>query len=125
MSNEKKSGKNVAAEASDTPVVVDENVIELDQPVPRKGGEITQITLRRPRSGELRGLSIGALAQMDVSALIVLVPRISSPTLTGNEVADMDPADMTKIALKVAGFLTPKAALMEASQSVSKSSWLM
>ncbi|MFJ3046992.1 phage tail assembly protein [Herbaspirillum chlorophenolicum] len=83
--------------------------VELDEPIIRGKTEITEIILRRPRSGALRGASLMALAQMDVAALQLVLPRISEPSLTPHEVGAMDPADLTKCGLEVSLFLTPKA----------------
>ena len=82
--------------------------IELDTPVTRKGGDVATITLRKPKAGELRGLSLTDLLQMDVNALGKLLPRISNPMLTEAEVQAMDPADLVQLGGEVAGFLVPK-----------------
>lgn len=88
--------------------------ITLDTPIKRGDNEVTSITLRKPAAGELRGVTLTDLLQMDVAALTKVVPRISEPSLTEAEVARMDPADLVQIGGVVAGFLLPKAALAEA-----------
>ncbi|WP_432239913.1 phage tail assembly protein [Herbaspirillum robiniae] len=98
-------------------IKVETVVVELDEPIVRGNTKITEITLRRPRSGALRGASLMALAQMDVAALQLVLPRISEPTLTPHEVGGMDPADLTKCGLEVSLFLTPKADRVLVSQS--------
>lgn len=90
------------------------NSITLDTPIKRGDTEITAITLRKPTSGELRGLSLSELLQMDVTALCKLMPRISSPMLTDNDVSSLDPADLVQLGAVAAGFLLPKAAQPEA-----------
>lgn len=82
--------------------------IELDTPVTRKSGDVTEITLRKPKAGELRGLNLTDILQMDVNALGKLLPRISQPVLTEAEVQNMDPADLVQLGGEVAGFLVPK-----------------
>lgn len=82
--------------------------IELDTPITRKGGDVTTITLRKPKAGELRGLSLTDILQMDVNALGKLLPRISDPMLTEAEVQAMDPADLVQLGGEVAGFLVPR-----------------
>lgn len=93
-----------------TPVLADddENSVTLDRPIQRANGPINLITLRRPNSGELRGLNLLALIQMDVDAVTTLVPRISQPMITKPEVQDLDPADFTALAMVVNGFLQQK-----------------
>lgn len=55
--------------------------VTLQTPVKRKDDQIKKVTLRQPSAGELRGLSLARLMQMDVSAIITVVPRISQPIL--------------------------------------------
>lgn len=100
------------AEAQAQPAVADDNnqLIELDEPIKRGTTEITEVTLRKPVSGELRGVSLMELAQMDVQALRKVLPRISSPSLTDVEVARMDPADLMQCGVAVASFLLTKKA---------------
>lgn len=86
------------------------NTITLDQPIKRGESEITAVELRRPASGELRGLNLTDLLQMDVAALQRVLPRITTPTLTEQEIAALDPADLLQLGSTVAGFLLPKAA---------------
>lgn len=91
------------------------NTITLDQPIKRGDAEITSVELRRPASGELRGLNLTDLLQMDVAALQRVLPRITTPTLTEQEIAALDPADLLQLGSTVAGFLLPKAAKQAAS----------
>ena len=82
--------------------------VELDTPVIRKSGNVETITLRKPKAGELRGLNLTDILNMDVNALGKLLPRITSPVLTEQEVQNMDPADLVQLGGEVAGFLVPK-----------------
>lgn len=88
--------------------------IILDTPIKRGESEITELALRKPAAGELRGVTLTDLLQMDVAALTKVVPRISEPALTEAEVARMDPADLVQIGGVVTGFLLPKSALAAA-----------
>ena len=82
--------------------------IPLDTPLKRGETEITELQLRKPASGELRGLSLSALLNIDAGAVITLLPRITTPTLTTDEAARLDPADLTACGLEIASFLLPK-----------------
>ena len=86
-------------------------VITLDTPIKQGEEQIEMVELRRPNAGELRGLSIADILQLDVNANIKLLPRISNPMLTEHQVASLDPADLTQMASAVAGFFLPKSAL--------------
>lgn len=82
--------------------------ITLDTPIQRKGQTIKELTLRRPLAGELRGISLVELAQMDVAALERVLPRITTPNITQPEVAQMSLADLVQLGTTVAGFLLTK-----------------
>ncbi len=87
-----------------------EEVIGFDTPIIRGEQQIEQVILRKPMSGELRGVTLSDLAQMDVLALRKVLPRISTPSLTDIEVGRMDPADLFQCGLAVASFLLQKSA---------------
>ncbi|MEA1606144.1 phage tail assembly protein [Pseudomonas spirodelae] len=93
---------------------VPDNVVVLDEPIKRGDTTITQLELRKPMSGELRGVSLSDLLNLDVNALRKVLPRITTPTLTDIEVGRMDPADLLDAGAKVAGFLLKKSAKAEA-----------
>ena len=84
------------------------NEIALDYPLQRGETPITTITLRRPSSGSLRGLSLTDLLSMNTDALTKVIPRISTPSLTEQEVGMLDPSDLVAIGSEIAGFLVPK-----------------
>jgi Phage tail assembly chaperone proteins, E, or 41 or 14 len=85
------------------------NTVTLDEPIKRGEQTITEVTLRKPSAGELRGTSLAALANLDVDALQKVLPRISSPTLTDADVARLDPADLVQLGGVFGSFLLPKA----------------
>lgn len=90
--------------------------VELDRPIQRAGQAIAALQLRKPTAGELRGLSLVAVLQMDVDALATLLPRISTPTIHKPEALAMDPADLLACGIVVAGFLQQKGAKAPESQ---------
>lgn len=83
--------------------------ITLDAPIVRGEQTIGSLTLRKPGSGELRGLKLTDVMQMDVAALIALLPRISAPTLTQADVSGLDPADLMQAGSAVVGFFITRA----------------
>lgn len=91
--------------------------IELAEPIKRGKTEVKEITLRRPGSGELRGLKLADLVQGDVTAVTRLLPRITQPTLVDQEVAALDVFDLTRCADEIAVFLQtpPQKPAAEAS----------
>lgn len=99
--------------ATDKPALPD-NVVVLDEPIVRGNTTITQVELRKPMAGELRGVALSDLLNLEVNALRKVLPRITTPTLTDIEVGRMDPADLLDAGAKVAGFLLKKSAKAEA-----------
>ncbi|GEK74229.1 MULTISPECIES: phage tail assembly protein [Halomonas] len=94
---------------AELPQVVTETV-ELDTPFKRGSQTVTELQIRKPKSGALRGVALTDVLQMDVTALTKVLPRITEPALTEAEVRDMDPADLVQCGGVVSGFLLPKAA---------------
>ena len=95
-----------------TPIVIVNNnnvTIELDEPFKRGDTLITSIEMRKPKAGELRGVSLVDVANLDVAALQKVLPRITTPTLTTNEVNNLDLADLMALGAEVAYFLAKKA----------------
>jgi len=83
--------------------------LTLDEPIKRGELEIKEVILRRPDAGSLRGLKMIDVMQMDVSALQVLIPRISQPTLTAADVGTLCPADLFQLGAEVASFFMTRA----------------
>ncbi len=71
-----------------------ENVITLDNPVKRGEQVIEQVTLMKPNAGTLRGVSLAAVANSEVDALIKVLPRMTAPMLTEQEVAALELPDL-------------------------------
>ncbi|MGI4812147.1 MAG: phage tail assembly protein [Janthinobacterium lividum] len=86
------------------------NTVTLDTPLVRGEQTISEITLRKPSSGELRGTTLNALSNLDVDALGKVLPRIATPMLTEFDVQQLDPADLVQLGVVFAGFLLPKRA---------------
>lgn len=97
------------AEPEQSPANEESNSHSLDTPLVRGSQTITKVALRKPKSGELRGVSLSDLVGLDVAALSKVLPRISTPTLTEQDVANLDPADLVMLGGIFVGFLTPKA----------------
>lgn len=87
------------------PVIVD---VTLDEPITRGDDTIATVRLRKPRSGELRGLSMVDLVRLEVTTLRDLLPRISDPVLTKEDVDQLQPNDLFQLSSEVAAFLLPK-----------------
>lgn len=93
--------------------------ITLDTPIKRGETTLTKITLSKPPSGSLRGVSVRAVLDMDVDTIVTVVPRISDPKLTQAEAASLDLPDLMQMGVALAGFFMPAAALAEAASNLS------
>ena len=83
--------------------------VDLVEPIERGGKTIASLTLRKPKAGELRGLTLSDLIGLDIGTIIKVIPRISDPVLTDDEAADLDPADLTEIGGAIRGFFMTRA----------------
>ncbi|HEY0626697.1 MAG TPA: phage tail assembly protein [Allosphingosinicella sp.] len=99
-----------AGTASLRSFTLDNDVVVAGQVTHRAG---TEITVRKPAAGELRGLTMMSLSQLDYTAVETLAPRITSPVLHKQDVAGMDPADLMQLGGEIMDFLLPKAARPE------------
>lgn len=89
------------------------HTVDLQQPIQRGDQLIASVSLRRPLAGELRGIKLVDLLQMDVDAICTLLPRITIPGLQTHELHQMDPADFSSLAIKVVGFFVTETAQPE------------
>ncbi|MGX9694910.1 phage tail assembly protein [Achromobacter anxifer] len=98
-------------QAAATPAVTNPEVqvVILDYPIKRNSGDITQLAIRKPKAGALRGVTLMALAQIDMKALETVLPRICDPILAPVEIINMDPADLMSVGATVASFFLSKA----------------
>lgn len=92
--------------------------ITLETPIQRGETKITEIKLRKPAAGELRGISMRSIIDLHIDAVLLVLPRISDPTLTEFECAKLDPVDLMQVAGAIAGFFVPKLAMEEALASL-------
>lgn len=83
--------------------------VTLDTPIERGEQTIGILQLRKPKSGELRGLSLVDLGQLKVDALTELLPRISNPPISKIEAANLDPADLLACGAEIGSFLLQKS----------------
>ena len=95
-------------------------VIALETPLQRGDQSIDTITLRKPVTGELHGLNMVDIIQMSISALHLLLPRITTPMLSKVEIAALDLVDLAKIAGEISHFFMSKKDHAAPSQNGSK-----
>lgn len=79
--------------------------ITLSEPIERGETKIDKLTLRKPKSGELRGLSLAELQNANVTAVLNLLPRITQPLITQQEADALEPEDLSACCGAVIDFL--------------------
>lgn len=99
---------NTAADSATSPAKADVRTVTLDNPIQRGEATIASVEVRRPKSGELRGLNLRNLTELDYGTLEALLPRITTPPLTKQDVANLDPSDLMQLGAEVVDFLLPK-----------------
>ncbi len=87
-----------------------EITVTLEKPVKRGEQSVEQVTLMKPNAGTLRGVSLAAVANSEVDALIKVLPRMTAPMLTEQEIAALELPDLVALAGKVVSFLSPSLA---------------
>jgi hypothetical protein len=93
--------------------------INLVTPIKRGTETITEIALTKPNAGSLRGIKLTNLLQMDFGTLAVLLPRITQPALTPDEIEALDPADLMSLAGEVVAFFMNPAQVQAAREQAT------
>jgi hypothetical protein len=88
-----------------------------EQPIPYGDKQLSEITLRRPQAGDLRGVKLMGLHQMEVDTFTTLVPRISTPAVTAGQLAAMDPYDTVRLMEVVTDFFNTSPNLSQTTPS--------
>lgn len=85
--------------------MMDKRTMTLTRPI-RRGDdtELCVLTLREPRPGDLHGLNVTDLLQMNATALLTLLPRISVDGLTPHEAMQLAFGDVVQVGSAIIGF---------------------
>lgn len=70
---------------------------------------ITELTIRKPLTGDLRGIKLIDFIELDVDSLAKVLPRVTMPSIEEHEVFDLDLADLSEITKVLASFLSEKS----------------
>ncbi|MBA0180322.1 MULTISPECIES: phage tail assembly protein [Pectobacterium] len=91
------------------------NVVILQNPIARKGGDVKEVAITGAlkQAGSLRGLKVYDVMTSDVDTLLTLLPRVTSPALTKEELTAMDTWDFCQLSNAVATFLQPSSPASE------------
>lgn len=92
-----------------------EEVVTLEEPIRMGEQMINQVTIRKPGVKALSGTSLQAIYQHDVDALCKVLPRVTSPALTPQQIYQMDPVDFATLGGHLVTFFVPES-LTEGNQ---------
>ena len=95
--------------------------VKLARPIQREGGAVGEVTLLEPGPGQLRGLKLSNVMQMDVSTMLVLLPRITKPVLDPAEVEAMGPRDFLQLSQETVLFFVTSSEFEALSRQSSGS----
>lgn len=96
--------------------------VTLSTPVSRGDTKIAAVTVRKPTAGSLRGLNLRNVLTMDVSSMIVLLPRVTEPALLPDEVGALEPADLLALSAEVVGFFMNPSQAAQVAELVETAS---
>ncbi|WP_395459832.1 phage tail assembly protein (plasmid) [Azospirillum melinis] len=78
--------------------------VPLAKPLTYGKGTLDQLQLRRPMAGDLRGIRLAAMSDMDVDVITKIASRCSVTAVTEAHLAELDPYDLVKVTEAVGGF---------------------
>lgn len=78
--------------------------VTLSEPVVRGETTIDSLNIRKPKAGELRGLTLQDVLTTDITAILKLIPRVSDPPITADEADMLEPEDLAEIGGTIRGF---------------------
>ncbi|OTP93147.1 hypothetical protein B6D16_08175 [Gilliamella apicola] len=68
---------------------------------------INELTIRKPLTGDLRGVKLLEFIDLDIDSLAKVLPRITTPSIAEHEVFNLDLIDLSEITKEVINFLSP------------------
>jgi len=78
-------------------------LVKLKFPLTQEGDTtLTEVTLRKPKAGELRGLQLSLIQMQDVDAMMQLIPRISE--LREKDLHNLEMEDFAHLSVETLGF---------------------
>lgn len=102
---------NPAAIPGKTPIFA---IVTLDEPIERPNAEpIKEVRVRKPDAGTLRGLKLVDVINVDVNAMVQLLPRITEPVLHQPTLNAMNVSDFVALSNEVALFLPQKGEITD------------
>lgn len=87
--------------------------VVLTEPVQRGDIAITEVTLRSPRAGDMRGMKLTDVLHMEQMTMVRLISRISDPGIAPDELSNVSGSDFVKLCTAVVGFFFTEEQMAE------------
>jgi Phage tail assembly chaperone proteins, E, or 41 or 14 len=94
--------------------------VNLARPIENGDTKVTSITLNEPSVGQLRGLKLSDVLQMDVNSHILLWSRINAEGLTASQLGELCMADVTALSSKTMLFFVSPQQAAQIEESLEK-----
>lgn len=78
--------------------------VELESHIVRGKQKIKEVRLRKPKGGDLRGLSLMQVSLADYNTVTQLLPRITDPVIHKHDLDEMGLDDLMELSMEVASF---------------------
>lgn len=88
---------------------LDVQTIELDADIQIGGERLEKLDIRKPNAQALSGVKLRDLLEGDVNAVLKVLPRVSTPTLTSQQAQQLEPCDIAQVGGALMLFLQPKS----------------
>lgn len=85
--------------------------IKLIKPLTFGETTIPELVLRRPTAGDLRGIKMQAIGELEVDTILKMAQRLSTTPLAPTTLDDLDPADLLVLGAEIAGFFSASPTL--------------
>lgn len=73
-------------------------------PIPYGDGALSELTMRPPKAGDLRGLKLIGLTDMDPAMILKIAARVSLTPVAEGQLEQLEVYDLMELTEKVAGF---------------------
>jgi len=78
--------------------------ITLTKPFKRGDKQVTEVLIREPVAGELRGVNLAELMQMEVNTVGKVLERVSEPMIDSATFSGFNPRDLTNLSVGLISF---------------------
>ena len=79
--------------------------VTLPTPLKLDGKEVSEITIRMPKTGEMRGINLGHAAVGNTETMIEMLARVTVPPVPSDVLGNMDLYEFTILATALLAFI--------------------